>query len=127
LHLCGCQCKTGRLDRIVKILPVLVKPSAKDIADIPGCREQCSIMRKLTLTFFVLSIGLGSTRILCLLLCYPKYKKKQTKCFFCPESGRKGTVERGAESLHGGEVQAKWLESSSLIRDSSHTAPWYMK
>jgi hypothetical protein len=61
-----------------------------------------SIMKELTWTFFVLPIGLGRARILCLLLCYPKYNKKQTKCFVCPDSGRKGTGERVAENLHGG-------------------------
>jgi hypothetical protein len=53
--LCGCQCEAGKLGRFAKILPVLVQPSAKDIADIPGCREKGSIMRELTLTFFILS------------------------------------------------------------------------
>jgi hypothetical protein len=55
LLVCGCQCEAGTLGRTVKILPVLAEPSAKDIADIPGCREKDRIMRELTLTFFVLS------------------------------------------------------------------------
>jgi hypothetical protein len=53
-----------------------------------------------------------------------KVQEKAAQMFVCPGSGRKGTAERGAERLHGGggKVQAKWLESPSLIRDFSHTA-----